>query len=163
MADILCEHPPNMVPYFKTIKKNSAYGRHQSFWPMQIDAPIQKETYKDIFLLLGIWLGRGGGAAVHTTAEHWFTFLSIELHCTSFPCSAPFFFFFQCTAIEFSGQHWTSLYIKLLICSALYCTGLHCSPYYALHCTALGKVFKSLVIINICICNTIALLFYKWL
>ena len=40
--------------------------------------------------------------------------------------------------------HRTLLYSKLLICSALQCTWQHCSPYSAQHCTALGKVFKSL-------------------
>ena len=41
---------------------------------MGIDAPIKKEIYIRIFLLLqGIWFG-GGGAAVHSTAEHWSTF-----------------------------------------------------------------------------------------
>ena len=36
------------------------------------------------------------------------------------------------------------LYSKLLICSALQCTGLHSSPYSAQNCTALGKVFKTI-------------------
>ena len=31
---------------------------------------------------------RQGWAPVHSTAEHWSIFLSIELHCTSFLCSA---------------------------------------------------------------------------
>ena len=46
---------------------------------------------------------------------------------------------------------WTalkSLYSKLLICSALQCTGLHSSPYSAQYCTVLGKVFKSLDILK---------------
>ena len=30
----------------------------------------------------------GGGGAVHFTAEHLSTLLSIELNCTYFPCSA---------------------------------------------------------------------------
>ena len=33
-------------------------------------------------------LVKRGGAAVHSTAEHWSIFESIELHCTSLICSA---------------------------------------------------------------------------
>ena len=38
--------------------------------------------------------------------------------------------------------YWTSLYSKLLIGSALQYTELHCSPYSAQHCSALGKVLN---------------------
>ena len=33
-------------------------------------------------------LVKRGLAAVHSTAEHWSTFLSIDLHCTSFLCNS---------------------------------------------------------------------------
>ena len=107
-----------------------------------------------IFSSSGVLVKREAGAAVHSTAEDWSTFLCIELHFTSFPCSVLHFkveknIKFQCTPIQFPVLHWTSLYSKLLIGSALQCTGLYCSPYYALQCTALGKVFKSLDIIKI--------------
>ena len=59
---------------------NSAYGRHE------ISRLMLKEKYKDFNSSLRDLVKRGW-AAVHSTAEHWSTFLSIELHCTSFLCS----------------------------------------------------------------------------
>ena len=51
--------------------------------PMLIEPPIQKKTYKDFSSSLGD-LVKQGWATVHSTAEHWSTFLSIKLQCTSF-------------------------------------------------------------------------------
>ena len=132
-------------------EKNPAYGRHQISRPMLIEAPTQKKTYKDFSSSLGDLVKRGW-AAVHSTAEPWSTFLSIELHCTSFLCSALHWKVLKIYVVSMHSNsipltHWTSLYSKLLICSALQCTGLHSSCYSAQHCTALGKVVKSLNII----------------
>ena len=46
-----------------------------------------EKTYKDFSSSLGDLI-KQGWAAVHSTAEPWSTFLSIELHCISFLCSA---------------------------------------------------------------------------
>ena len=118
--------------------KNPAYGRHRISWQMLIEAPTQKKTYKDLV--------KRGWAAVHCTSEPWSTFLSIELHCTSFLCSALHWKVLKIYVVSMHSNsipltHWTSLYSKLLICSALQCIGLHCSPYSAQHCTALVNVF----------------------
>ena len=120
---------------------------------MLIQAPIQKKTYTD-FSSSSVDLVKRGGLlwtlqqstglffyplkcnalfsyAVHFTEKFYKYIYVVSMHNNSIP-----------------WIHWTLLYSKLLICSALQCTGLHCSPYSAQHCTALGKVFKSLDIIK---------------
>ena len=51
---------------------------------------LQSRTFFSDFakIFRGFGLTRGVAAAVHSTAEHWSTYLSIELHCTYFPCRA---------------------------------------------------------------------------
>ena len=46
-----------------------------------------KQKNKDFSSFLGDLVKRGW-AAVHSTAEHWSIFESIELHCTSLICSS---------------------------------------------------------------------------
>jgi hypothetical protein len=57
---------------------------------MLIEAPIQKKTYNNVSSSMGD-LVRRGWAVMNSRAEHRSTFLSIEVHCTSFLCSALHF------------------------------------------------------------------------
>ena len=79
-----------LINYFcSAFIKNPAYGRHQISQTILMEAPIQKNTQKkeDFSSFWGDLVKRGW-AAVHSTAEHWSIFESIELHCTSLICSA---------------------------------------------------------------------------
>ena len=87
--ELNCTYFPCSALHYK-VKKS----RIRETTNLSTDADRHTDTernIKDFLLLRGIWLGGGVGGAVHFTAEHLSTLLSIELHCTHFPCSALYY------------------------------------------------------------------------
>ena len=79
-----CQHN-----YHHHYKKNPAYGRPQISRPMLIEASIQRETYKDFFLLWGICLIGGGllctlqqSTSLHFYILYYTALLSHAVHFT---------------------------------------------------------------------------------
>ena len=106
-------------------KKNSRIQETQNIWT---DAERRRDTEKNIedffFLFKEIYLG-GGAAAVHSTAKHWSTFLSIVLHCTHFHCSAI---------------PWTALNFTVYCLFEVHCNVLDCTDPPTMNSNALQLV-----------------------
>ena len=112
---------------------------------MRIDALIQKKKYNCFSSSGDLVRCVGGCCALYSRA---LVYIFYPLNYTVFLSQA----------VRFTAKFLK----KIHTFNALQCSGLHCSPHSALHCTLLGKVFKSLDIVKY-IYNFFALLFREYL
>ena len=85
----------------KSTYKNPAYWRHQISRRMLIKAPIQKEIYKDFFLLQCAYCNGMLSSVLQWTSMNW-----IEIHCSILGCIAMHCTTLHCTNHQYNGLKW---------------------------------------------------------
>ena len=142
MSPVTCHVSHVKCHKFILQKKNPAHGRHRISRPMLIEAPYREKKHAIICFSWGIWwsgdwllctLQQSPG--LHFYPLNFTALLSYAVHLTK---KSQNIYVFSMPSNSIPWTHWTSLYGKLLICSALQCTGLQSS--LTLHSTALHWV-----------------------